>query len=310
MITSDDILSRISSLSPREFESFSFECMRAIGMRNLVWRTPGADGGRDIEGEVYVRDVSGYEERQVWYIECKLYSRSIEWSVIWKKLAYADSLNVDVLFLVTNNNPSPQAESRIASWNKQKKKPAIRVWRGYEFPPFLRCSPSISASYGLIDKISDQAVLLRPLTDIIVGLSQSAYSRRVFDQDPLAELETIAALSELLAHRLNDLARFGKFMPGPRATRSPEFRWLHIVGSTLEWEDVSLRALTTFVHHQMRCEQVHLTADGPVAHMRVLDALSPFDPYTSASMSEILTWARCELLPEDSDGVIGAMQRK
>ena len=185
--------------------------MRAVGIRNLVWRTPGPDGGRDIEGKVFVRDVSGYEEEQCWYVECKQYSRSVPWNVIWNKLSFADSMGADVLLVATNSTPSPQAETHISYWNDQKRKPSIRVWRGYDFPALLRSRSSIAASFGLIDEPLEKSSVLKSLSNIIVNITQSAYAARVFENDPLCALETASALSELLVHRLGDLDQFGKF---------------------------------------------------------------------------------------------------
>jgi len=53
-----------SDLAPSEFENFSFDILNAAGVRNLTWRTPGADGGRDIEGSIFVTDFSGSSVEQ------------------------------------------------------------------------------------------------------------------------------------------------------------------------------------------------------------------------------------------------------
>ena len=208
MNQSSHILDCVSALSARDFENLVFDCMRAMGIRNLVWRTPGADGGRDIEGIVPVRDISGYEETQSWYIECKRYSRSINWPTLWHKLSYADSLNADVLYLVTNSNPSPNCETEINRWNESKKKPSIRVWRGYDFPFFLRSNPSIAAGYGLLHGPIAHDVETVNLTNIILNITQSAHSAYEFGQNGQIALQAAVALTELLSHRLNDLPAY------------------------------------------------------------------------------------------------------
>ena len=99
MTQDNTILTRLAHLSPREFENLVFDCARAIGIRNLIWRTPGPDGGRDIEGQVYTRDISGHEKIETWYVECKRYNKSIDWPTVWKKTSHADVLHADVFFL-------------------------------------------------------------------------------------------------------------------------------------------------------------------------------------------------------------------
>src|SRR5689334_4421657 len=101
------ILDRIARLSPGQFENLTFDCMKAAGLKNVVWRTPGADGGRDIEGYAFDRDLSGQDVVQKWYVECKLYSSSLDWPTIWNKISYADAQGADFLLVVTNSNPSP-----------------------------------------------------------------------------------------------------------------------------------------------------------------------------------------------------------
>src|ERR1700685_4468966 len=113
---SPSLLRTIDELPPREFENFAFDLLQMIGMTTVVWRTPGADGGRDIDATYHARDASGYVDRQRWFVECKRYATSIDWPTLWAKLAYADNEGADFLLLVTNSNPSPQCENQIAQW--------------------------------------------------------------------------------------------------------------------------------------------------------------------------------------------------
>jgi len=106
-------------LSPSEFENFTYDVLSAAGVRGLTWRTPGADGGRDIEGHVSTLDFSGVESRQRWYFECKRYTNSLDWPLIYAKVAFADANGADFLLVVTNSNPSPACETQIATWNSE-----------------------------------------------------------------------------------------------------------------------------------------------------------------------------------------------
>lgn len=310
MNESEKIISRISNLSAREFENLVFDCMRAIGVKNLIWRTPGPDGGRDMEGQVYVRDISGHEESQLWYIECKRYSTSINWNVIWKKIAAADSRGADVLLIATNNNPSPSTENRISNWNRKKRKPSLRVWRGYQFPPFLRSNTTISASYGLVDDPLSDTTLSVQLSTVIASMAQSAYSSHIFGQDKSFALEAAASLSELYVHRLSDLKNYGKFVVGPQALAIPDFDWIDVRGRIDNWEEVSLRAILTGVRYFSQCDHICLTAENGSI---ILNLDEPrywgFLEYNS-SFLELLVWARCEMVQvEGMDETVKFIQR-
>jgi hypothetical protein len=67
----------LEALKPTAFENLSFDLVTAAGLQNAVWRTPGADGGRDIEATMPVMDISGEVTHQKWYIECKRYKHSL-----------------------------------------------------------------------------------------------------------------------------------------------------------------------------------------------------------------------------------------
>ena len=303
MATDDTILARISALSAREFENLVYDCMKVIGVRNLIWRTPGADGGRDIEGQVYQRDISGHQTIDTWYVECKRYKTSINWPTVWKKISYADVSNADVFFLVTNSNPSPNCESLIKAWNSEKKKPAVRVWRGYDFPSFLRLHLSVSASYGLIHNPLPPQHQVTPIADLILRITHSAYSARVFERDSLYALETASALTELFRHRLNDLQQFGRFVPGQNALYLPQYDWLRVSGATHAWEDVSLRALSTFLHHLWQCDHIMLHCENQSAEFTARNPHCGPIVSDDPNFLEVLTWCRCEVEGIYDDGL-------
>lgn len=47
-------------MPPTSFENLVYDLASSAGLRNAVWRTPGSDEGRDIEGEITTIDFSGY----------------------------------------------------------------------------------------------------------------------------------------------------------------------------------------------------------------------------------------------------------
>jgi len=244
-----EILKRIDRLNPTEFENFVFDCAGAAGLKNLIWRTPGADGGRDIEGVAYVRDLSGQELVQRWYVECKHYSSSIDWPTVWEKIAYADVQNADALLIATNSNPSPRCETEVSSWNEARRKPLIRFWRGYDLPNLVRDNPRIGVVYGLLESKTDLQASALPLSLIVSKIAQAAYTAVAFGSDAGPALETAASLAELLSQRLDDLKNYGRFVKAAATSGGPMFDWLESTGAPGEWEDVCLRAVLSFVRH-------------------------------------------------------------
>ena len=303
------ILEKISVLSPSEFENLTYDCLRACGLKNMVWRTPGADGGRDIEGIAYGRDLSGHETIQTWYIECKRYSVSIDWPTVWEKIAYADAQGADILLISTNSNPSPQCEERVRCWNEQRRRPSIRFWRGYESPRILNANLQVAASYGLVDsKSGSEAGALR-LALLITKISQSAYVASELGVSYGAALEAASTLSELLSQRIDDLIKFNRLVPSAKATSKPSFHWAEILGDAENWEDVSLRSLLAFLRYQMNATSLRVEIDGERA--RVLGVGSKLN-LSDAALEDLKVaghWARAEFTLEAAPNTIMLYQR-
>lgn len=81
------LVTRLKQLAPQEFENLACDLLFLSGLQNLRWRTPGADGGRVLEGEFSTIDFSSEHMVQSWYIECKRYSKSLSWPTVYEKLA-------------------------------------------------------------------------------------------------------------------------------------------------------------------------------------------------------------------------------
>lgn len=71
------VVGRMKAMHPSAFENLTYDLLFLSGIRNLRWRTPGSDGGRDLEGEFTVIDFAGDHIIQKWYIECKRYASSL-----------------------------------------------------------------------------------------------------------------------------------------------------------------------------------------------------------------------------------------
>jgi len=230
----------LSDINPQDFENLTYDILQTIGLKNLTWRTPGSDAGRDIEGEYYQPDISGSFIRQKWFIECKHYSSSIDWATVWKKIAHADSKNADFLLVATNSNPSPQCESEISNWNNQSHRVKIRFWRGYDFDRLLLTYPNVAQKFGVgnfkVEKISGISALAIENSKI----TSAAYLTHSFDQNPRLALIAASSISELIQVRIADLEQFGRYKSIPNLISASSVDGVIIYDS----EDYCLSELT------------------------------------------------------------------
>ena len=267
-----------------------------------MWRTPGSDGGRDIEGFLIVNDPTGFKQVQKWHIECKRYKRTINWQTIWDKLSHADALDVDVLFLVTNSTPSPKCESRISNWNESRRRPAIRVWKGYNFPKMLYSNVDISIAHGILKPEKDSNNICSTIALTLANVVHCAHGSIAANGDATMAIEAASALSELLEHRLQDLQKYGKFVRGPEIERIDDYHWLEVLELPDQTEDVSFRALITLLRHFSKCDSITAYAKNKIDWMLELQnskvsQLGRFQDY----VSPISHWLRYDDLVLEND---------
>lgn len=242
----------LADLTPTEFENLTYDALKSVGVKNLVWRTPGADGGRDIEGHFYLVDPTGFEQTQTWYIECKRYAATVDWPTVWKKIAYSDVNQADIFLLSTNSNPSPDCETEIARWNNGRRKPAIRVWRGYEWRQLLATFPDVAIAYGLGDKREPHDAV-RPIATMLTKTVQAAYLAHELSKGGGAALELSAALAELITKRLSEVDRVGRFIDAVQTVAADSYEWLRLESGAQwdgsGWDEVSVRAVLTYLRY-------------------------------------------------------------
>lgn len=280
-------------------------------MKNIVWRTPGADGGRDIEGFAYIRDISGHDVVSKWYVECKLYSSSLDWPTVWNKISYADVQDADVLLIVTNSNPSPTCENKISEWNARKKGPLVRFWRGYDLPRFINAHPAIGVAYGLIDSPAALQAAALPISMIISKLVQSAHTALEFDSDVSQPIEAASALSELLSMRLDDLSQYGEFVTTHEYVDATTPDWLTFSGQYQSWDEVGNRAALTFIRHATKPTHVNADFNAGTLTLNLADVRFPLTPSALTDLNSILVWSGAELqsCSDDSSEIILSQRR-
>jgi hypothetical protein len=293
-MTSEEIVDRINDLNPTGFENLVFDVVRLLGFQNIVWRTPGADGGRDIEGFLSINDPTGFSYVQKWHIECKKYSSSISWPLVWEKIAHADSLDADVLFLVTNSMPSPACEERITQWNNNRRRPAIRVWRGYNFPTLLNSNIEIGISHGIIKRDQDPSGVGVGIALELSKLVQSAHGAIEFEGNPCLAIEAASAMAELLEHRLKDLAKHNKFLKGPSFEKISDLTWLTVNGEKIQTEEVGFRCLVTMLRHLTQCDTIMGNFNEGVWKFKILGGRRHRNTNIQHGLRNLGHWIRCD----------------
>lgn len=239
---------RLRRLDPYSLENLIFDLLVMQGATNVTWRTPGADGGRDIEGTTFETDLSGQQMPRRWFIECKRYKASVDWPTIYGKLAYADSLGADRLLLCTTAHFSPNALTHVQAWNADRHRVGIRLWPIHELVLQLERYPDLLLKYGLssIPPVPGKSLLSIALAS--AKATSSHYSGSVFtgaNIDPM--LEASMALSELLLRRMEDLEQNGRIRPALGKNPSLSLGGCTLIGSGPCVDEPGLRAFVAYL---------------------------------------------------------------
>lgn len=200
---------KLLNLTPEQFENLIFDLCIGLGMTNTTWRTPGRDGGRDIQGTLISRDFSMHTRIENWYVECKRYDSSINWPTIYEKISYASNHNIDYLLLATTSTPSPQCRDEIEKWNSShSNKCKIRIWDYAWISLTLTDFPQILYKYGIVNGVNIIEAI-KPIMDLQMKIA-SSLSASLIVLDKTGEHEsnlalTLSAIIELLANRMEKI---------------------------------------------------------------------------------------------------------
>ena len=257
---------RLIEFSPREFEHVIYDLVVLLGMRNVVWRTPGADGGRDIEGFVASNDFSGAVVSQKWFVECKRYASSIDWPTVWNKLAFADNQGADYLLLATTASPSPACKTEISQWNSGNRHPKIRFWDAASLERIIGGCPQVLAKYSLTDG-SVAAPALMQLAKHACGVMQAAYTADTIAKGDSFALEAAAALSELLTARVEQIESGERFAAARFRGDVDGFDWVKSRGEAhwmSRFDRHGLRAFFAMLRYVLQADFLEIFESGRV----------------------------------------------
>jgi hypothetical protein len=218
------VVARLKRLLPEEFENLTYDILFLSGMQNLRWRTPSADGGRDLEGDVTTIDFSGETVRQRWYIECKRYAQSVNWPTVYEKLTVAENHQADYLLLVTTANVSVPCRDEILRHN-DRRGVQIRVWPFYYLEQLLTTHGQVALKYGLVRSPQALHVDFEAIMLELTKLSQATYAAVEFGQKAVDRVALIAAFTELISVRIEDSRRHGRFVKHSFKPERDSFAW-------------------------------------------------------------------------------------
>lgn len=194
---SPSIVDGLKSLSPSAFEHLVFDLLLTMGLRNLVWRSPGADGGRDIEGDHIRVDFAGASLVEHWYVECKRYAESLSWPTVHEKLAFAENHQAHALLLCTTAQLSPQCKEEARRYQARRATPHLRFWDAGELENRVAANAAVLAKYRLDLQQETLAKAVLPLVHESNKVVQAAYALEVLRGVPTAAAELAAAMVEL-----------------------------------------------------------------------------------------------------------------
>ncbi len=289
------ILNRIKRLSPTDFENLVYDLAVLRGLRNATWRTPGADGGRDIEGTATAVDLAGRVTVEKWYVECKRYKASVDWPTVREKIAYAENHRADYLLLCTTASLSPQCKDELAVRESRGERPRVRFWDGADLESLVAQNPVLLVKYQLS---RSPEVLSRSLIPIVLAGTkavQAAYGRAEVADECSPELELGAALVDLIAKRIAQ-AEAGEVPFSPFSSAQDSYAWLSVSANTNldRFDAYAVRAVACAVRLYGRVQAVSIQRAG-VRAMEFRPAV-PHAESLSSLLRELSLWSNCEII--------------
>jgi hypothetical protein len=297
---------RLRALSPTQFENMVYDLVTSAGLRNAVWRTPGSDGGRDIEAEMTITDFSGFTVNAKWYVECKRYQGTVDWPTVWEKIAYADSHSADYLLVVTTASLSPQCKTEISGWNASRRRPTVRFWEGFNLERMLMHYPGILVKYGLTPDTKLVPASFMKLSQAASKVVQAAYGASEMMDWENPALEAASAMAELLTVRIKDAETSGGVVKSPFVVETDGFPWLTFKGDLTvlgEFDRHGLRATLALLRHVTGLKAAVAALVKDAVRVTLPGACIPNAAATNV-LTEVSFWGDLEVRMLASDFVI------
>jgi hypothetical protein len=257
------LVGRMKQMHPTEFEHLTYDLLFLSGIRNLRWRTPGSDGGRDLEGEFTVVDFAGDHVTQKWYIECKRYAKSLDWPTVHEKLAVAMNHQADFLLFITTANFSTQCRDEVDRHNNRGGSVQIRIWPFFKIDQLLSVHGQLAVKYGLKTTPQALSVDFRTIIVEITQLAHSTFAASTFGQATTVRAELLSSFCDLLAARSLDANEFGEFVVNRFSSIRDSFDWCKPFPlPATNFDQTSLRAALSTIRAITKSDKLECVVTG------------------------------------------------
>lgn len=256
---------KLRALHSTEFENLVYDLLVRRGLQNVRWRTPGADGGRDIEGTHSTVDFSGSFSVEQWYIECKRYRHAIGWPLLYEKIAYATNHDVNFLLLCTTATTSPRCKDEISKWNQAQHVPAIRIWERPDIERLLLNDAHLLSKYRLSPDSSPQGSVPIDLLRLLVRVANSVYGEQSLKAEPSSSVEFTAALSEMIDLQAEELTSSAPLTSRSLRPDRDLYAWCNSnrTAAWADWDAYAVRTILCAIKFYSRCQSIVVELVGP-----------------------------------------------
>lgn len=284
----------LKKLPANTFENLVFDLAVVRGLSNATWRTPGADGGRDIQGVFQRDDFSGESVIERWYIECKRYASAVDWPTVFAKVAYARNQRADSLILATTSFPSPACRTEIERYNSSGERPAIRVWDGATLATYLAVTPEIAVKYGLASAARESAKAFLDLALLVTRAVHASYGHYVGTNALTHQLEFAASAADLLLARFEASHRQRRWQPRAFHTKRDKYPWCLTSGTaSCKLDKFGVRFALAFVRYLTGKNTLNITvSDDSISISTSRLILGPGERATLRTLS---LWGDCSV---------------
>lgn len=153
-------------LDGTEFENFCFDLLQVLDFKNLDWRkgtghkASPSDRGRDIVGQLLVKDVDGSEGFETWFIECKHHKAGVPSTKIEGALSWSSAEQPDKLLIIASGFLSNHAKDFLERYKENNKpKFKIKIWEQPDLESLCVGKNSLLIKYGIDPNLSIASIL-------------------------------------------------------------------------------------------------------------------------------------------------------
>ncbi|NYT32119.1 restriction endonuclease [Rhizobium sp. WYCCWR 11128] len=138
-----------TELKGRDLEECLYWLLDAMGAKDLEWRAGGSgggasDGGRDLEAHFYTPTADQEMEPQVWWVECKGRSGTVEPGEVKSAVVNAQARgDLDYVVIATNTQFSNPTRDWVKEWQKKNPRPKVKLWDSSHLERLLSRHPDV-----------------------------------------------------------------------------------------------------------------------------------------------------------------------